>query len=540
MPHPRLAFEPAARQFLCKGFNDLADLMEIALGPRGRLVAVARENSRKPPELLNDGATIARRFTGFANRFETMGAFIARHIAWRMEEAVGDGATTAVVIARQVLNEADRYVAAGYNSMSIRRGLEKALVVVLHALEKQAQPLTKPAQIAALAASITGDETVGRYIEEIFDTVGPHGAVEVRTNYARTHDRAYIQGTLWDQGWVSSHFATASGTAVLQNPYLLLTNRNLEKATELAPIMALVRQAGERGLVVIATSVAGDALNILVANKTREIMPTLAIRAPGLGPEKTEILQDLAVLTGGKVFREEAGERLEAATLLDLGQADEVQAIRSGFTLIGGKGRPVAIRERHLELRRQLPSASYGRERERLIERSGKLLGGVGLLHIGGATEIEQEYLKERAQEAVHVVRLALQDGIVPGGGVAYLHCLPALDCLELPDEEALAIPILRSALIAPAKAILRNSGFEPNPIIERLRSSELSREPNCGFDVMHGQFVDVIAANIVDPVKVLHTALRTGISGALMALTTEVLVHKPRENRDKEVDFTV
>ena len=540
MPHPRLAFEPAARQFLCKGFNDLADLMEIALGPRGRLVAVARENSRKPPELLNDGATIARRFTGFANRFETMGAFIARHIAWRMEEAVGDGATTAVVIARQVLNEADRYVAAGYNSMSIRRGLEKALVVVLHALEKQAQPLTKPAQIAALAASITGDETVGRYIEEIFDTVGPHGAVEVRTNYARTHDRAYIQGTLWDQGWVSSHFATASGTAVLQNPYLLLTNRNLEKATELAPIMALVRQAGERGLVVIATSVAGDALNILVANKTREIMPTLAIRAPGLGPEKTEILQDLAVLTGGKVFREEAGERLEAATLLDLGQADEVQAIRSGFTLIGGKGRPVAIRERHLKLRRQLPSASYGRERERLIERSGKLLGGVGLLHIGGATEIEQEYLKERAQEAVHVVRLALQDGIVPGGGVAYLHCLPALDCLELPDEEALAIPILRSALIAPAKAILRNSGFEPNPIIERLRSSELSREPNCGFDVMHGQFVDVIAANIVDPVKVLHTALRTGISGALMALTTEVLVHKPRENRDKEVDFTV
>lgn len=534
MHHPRLAFEPAARQSLRKGFNRLADVMEVALGPRGRLVAVARDNSRKPPELLNDGATIARRFTGFPNRFETMGAFMARHIAWRMEEAVGDGATTAVVIARQIFNEADRHAAAGYNMMSIRRGLEKALVVVLHALEKQAQPLTKAEQIAALASSITGDDLLGRYIEEIFDTVGPHGAVDVRTSYTRTHDREYIQGALWDQGWVSSHFATASGTAVLENPYLLLTNRNLEKATELAPIMALVRQAGDRGLVVIATSVAGEALNILVANKTRKIMPTLAIRAPGLGPEKTEVLQDLAVLTGGKVFREEAGDRLEAATILDLGQADEIQAIRSGFTLIGGKGRPAAIRERHLELRRQQGKAAYGRERDRLIERAGKLLGGVALLKIGGATEIEQEYQKERAQEAVYVVRLALQDGIVPGGGMAYLRCLPALDCLELPEEEALAMPILRSALTAPAQAILRNSGFDPNPIIERMRRDDHKG----GFDVMRGQFMDVMAANIVDPVKVLHTALRTGVSGALMALTTEVLVHKPRTNRDEDVDY--
>ncbi len=534
MAHSRLLFQPGARQSLRKGFNLLADMMEITLGPRGRLVAVEREHARRAPELISDGAQLARRFLGLPNRFETMGAFMARHIAWRMEETVGDGATTAVVIARQVLNEADRYAAAGYNMMSIRRGLEKALAVVLQALEKQAQALATPAQIVALATSITGDETLGRYIEEIFDTVGPQGAVDVRTHYARTHDRTYIHGTFWNQGWASSYFTTAAGTAVLKNPYILLTNRNLEKAAELLPIMEKIRAAGDRGLVVIATTIAGDALNILVTNKTRKVMPTLAIRAPGLGPEKTDVLQDLAVLTGGAVFREEAGTRLETATLDDLGQADEVQAIRSGFTLIGGKGRPAAIRERNLELRRQLPKAGYGRERERLIERAGKLLGGVALLNIGGATEVEQETLKERAKEAVHVVRLGLQEGVVPGGGVAYLRCLPALAALSLPDEEALAIPILQSALAAPMCAILRNSGFEPSPILARMSSDA----PQCGFDVMSGQMVDVMAANIVDPVTILHAALRTGVSGALMALTTEVLVHKPRVNRDEEVDF--
>jgi chaperonin GroEL len=438
------------------------------------------------------------------------------------------------VIARQVLNEADRYAAAGYNMMIIRRGLEKALEVALQALDKQAQPLATPAQIVALATSITGDEVLGRYIEEIFDTVGPYGAVDVRTNYARTHDRTYIQGTLWNQGWVSSYFTTTGGTAVLKNPYILLTNRHLEKASELLPIMQKIREAGDRGLVVIATDIAGDALNILVTNKTRKVMSTLAIRAPGLGPEKTDILQDLAVLSGGTVFREEAGARVEEATLGDLGQADEVQAIRSGFTLIGGKGRPAAIRERNLELRRQLPKASYGRDRDRIIERSGKLLGGVGILHIGGTTEIEQETMKARSKEAVHVVRFGLQEGIVPGGGVAYLKFLPALACLTLPNEEALAIPILQSALVAPLRAILRNSGFEPTSIMARIGSGD----NNCGFDVMRGQLVDVMAANIVDPVKVLHTALRTGVSGALMALTTEVLVHKPRANRDDDVDF--
>lgn len=534
MTHARLVFEPEARQALRRGFNLLADMMTVALGPRGRRVAVARDNPRRPPELLDDGATIARRFLGLPNRWETMGAFLARHIAWRMEEAVGDGATTAVVIARAVLDEVDRLVAAGHNPMPIRRGVERGLAAVLAELATLAQPLAAPDQVRTLATAIVGDETLGHYIEEIFDTVGPYGAVDVRTNYGRNHDRQYIHGALWNQGWVSSYFATDAGAAILKEPYLLFTNHHLQRAEQLAPIMGRVREGGQgRGLVVIAHGIEKDALNILVTNKTRGALPTLAIKTPGLGHEKDEILQDLATLCGGGLFLAEENRPLEGATLAGLGQADEVQAIRSGFTLIGGKGRPAAIRQRYQQLHAQIPDAT-GRERDRLVERAGKLLGGVALLKVGAATETEQEFLKARAKEAVQVVRLGLQEGIAPGGGVAYVKCLAALDRLKLTDEEAPACAVLRSALTAPMRAILHNSGYEPAPVIAQV----LQRGDGAGFDVMRGCMVNVTQAQIVDPVKVLQTALQIGVSGALMAITTQVLVHKPRHNRDEAVDF--
>ncbi|MCC6453993.1 MAG: chaperonin GroEL [Caldilineaceae bacterium] len=535
MRNSRLAFDPQAQRALLKGFNKLASAMIVALGPRGRTVAVNRDNSRRPPELLNDGAAIARRFTGFPSRFETMGAFMARHIAWQVEEAVGDGATTAVVIAQAILNEANRYVAAGFNAMRIRRGMEKALVTALAELERQGQPLGKLEQIRSLATSITGDETIGQYTEEIFDIVGAYGAVQVRTHYGRGHDRRFINGTFWNQGWASSYFTTEGGTAIVKDPYLLLTNRHLNSADELLPVLELVRQTGEgRGLVVIAPTIAGGALNLLVTNKTRGSMSTLGIKAPGLGPEKAEVLTDLAILTGGRVFYAEADDRIEKATLADLGQAREVQAIRSGFTLIGGKGRPAAIRQRAQELRSRLPDAPYGRERNRLVERAGKLQGGVALLEVGGATETERDYLKERTEEAVHVVRLGMQGGVAPGGGVAYLACVPAVCALQLSDEEAPGAAILAHALAAPMRAILENSGVEATAILAHLHSAG----PGCGYDVMRLQFTDMMAANIIDPVKVLQVALQTGVSGALMALTTDVLVHKPRSNRNEEVDF--
>ena len=535
MSHPRLAFEPDARRMLFGGFNKLAQMMTVALGPRGRMVAVTRDNSRRAPELLNDGAQIARRFTGFPNRFETMGAFLARHIAWQVEEAVGDGATTAVVIAQAIVNEADRLIAAGFNPMRLRRGLEKALTVVLPELDRQARPLESAAQIRALATSITGDEKIGNFTEEIFDVIGAYGAVQVRTNYGREHNSRFINGTFWNQGWASSYFTTEGGTAILKDPYLLLTNRVLKQAEELLPVLEKVRATGEgRGLVVIAPTISGEALNLLVTNKTRGSIPTLGIKAPGLGPEKAEVLTDLAVLTGGRVFYAEADDRVDRATLADLGQAREVQAIRSGFTLTGGKGRPAAIRQRAQELRSRLPKAAYGRDRNRLVERAGKLQGGVGLLEIGGSTEAEREYLKERAEEAVHVVRMGLQGGVAPGGGVAYLGCLPILQTLALEDDEAAGAAMLAHALRAPIRAILENSGVEANVVLAHVAEAGAA----CGYDVISKNYVNVWQANIVDPVKVLQVALEIGVSGALMALTTEVLVHKPRHNRSKEVDF--
>lgn len=534
MTHPRLAFEPDSRSALRQGFNYLVDAMQVALGPRGRLIAVGRDNTRRPPELLNDGATIARRFTGLPNRFESMGALLARHIAWQVEEAVGDGATTAVVLARAILNETDRYLAAGHNAMLLRRGLERAAAAAVAELGKLAHPLDTPERIRALATAITGDETLGGHIEEAFDVVGAQGAIDVRTHFGRGHAVRFINGVAWNQGWASSYFTTDGGTAILKEPYLLLVNYVLDEAEQLLPILEEVRRAGTRGLVVIAPEIRGDALSILVTNKVRGSLPTLAIKAPGLGPEKTDVLHDLAVMTGGRVIVAEKAERVEDATLADLGQAREVQAIRSGFTVIGGKGRPAAMRERSHWLRSQIATAAYGRERNRLVERSGKLLGGMAMLEVGGATESERDYLKDRAAEAVHVVRMGLQEGVVTGGGAAYLACLPALERLDLPEEERPGAHILASALHAPMRAILVNSGFEPETILATIRS----RGNGAVYDVMSGEVADATTANIVDPVKVLQVALETAVSGAMMAVTTSVLVHTPRSNRSEEVDF--
>jgi chaperonin GroEL len=420
--------------------------------------------------------------------------------------------------------------------MRLRRGIERALAAAVCDLERQARPLELPRQIQGLATTIIGDETLGKYVEEVFDVVGPYGAVQVRSHYGRGHEVRYINGTFWNQGWASSYFTTDGGTAVVKDPYILLTSHNLAVADELVNVLQKVHEAGggKRGLVVVATGISGEALNLLVTNKARGALPTLAIKAPGLGAEKSEVLTDLAVMTGGRVFYAEAGDRIASAKLDDLGQAAEVQAIRSGFTLTGGKGRPAAIRQRSQELRSRIPSAAYGRDRDRLTERAGKLQGGVALLEVGGATETERDYLKERVEEAVHVVRLGMQTGIVPGGGAALLACRRAIAELALPDDEAAGAAILASALAAPMAAIIANAGYEPTPVLAAVADAKDSMT----YDVLAGQLVNAWDANIIDPLKVVQTALQTGVSGALMALTTDVLVHKPRSNRNKEVDF--
>ncbi len=536
MASSRILFSPAARRALSRGFNRLADTIQVALGPQGRLVAMSGDNPQRPPDLLNDGATIARRFWELPDRFETMGALLARHIAWQVEEAVGDGTTSAVIIARHVLNAANRLAANGHNVMSLRRGLEKCLAAVAPQLLAMATPLVDANQIRALASNITGNTELGFLIEEIFDTVGPQAFVDIRDSYSRHHDRRYIRGVLWNNGWLSSHFCTESGKAVLKNPFLLFTDRHLTNPAELVPIMETIRRdhGGKRGLVVLAPVLEGEALNLLVANKARGTLPTLAIQTPGLGSEKLEILHDLAALCGGRVLLSITGDQLENATTTDLGQADEVQAIKSSFTIIGGKGRPATVRLRSEWLRKQITGAAYGRDRERLVERSGKLAGGVTILHVGGASDVERNYLKERAQEAIRIVRLGLTDGVVPGGGSAFLACMPVLAHLSLPEDEKAAIQILKGALEAVPLALLTNAGYEPHPILAHLRA-----HPDYSFDIEQGAYIKLSTSNIVDSARVLHTALSMGVSGALMAFTTDTLVHRPQSIRNPDVSFT-
>jgi len=534
-----------ARQSLHEGMSVLANAVAPALGPHGRLVAIQRETGprNKPPELLNDGAAIARRIYGLPNRWQTMGLLLARHMAAQVEAAVGDGGSTAIVLARAIMASGIKRIAAGCDPMQLRRGLEKVLPVARAAIAQTARPLALDQHILALATAITGREDLARLVHECFEVVGQHGAIEVRPSQSLAHEREYIQGALWNEGWTSAHFVTSGGAAVLHQPYMLCATHRLTTAAQLAPLMSKLIEANAtatrtqpRGLVVIAFAIEGDALNILVTNKARGVLPALAIHAPGVGNDRFEILNDLAVLCGGRMFAEEAGDRIETAELRDLGQANEVQAVRSAFTLVGGQGRPAAIRQRIAELRKRMPSAASAIERDKLAERAGKLLGGVALLRVGGATEAEREHLLARTEEAVRVVRIGLESGIVPGGGAAYLAALPALRslCLEGDEagDEALARGILSEALLAPMTTLVCNAGHDPAPIV----LAALTRGEGFGFDVRTGTVTDMRAANIVDPLKVATTALGAAVSCAAMALTTEVLVHKPRATRDADV----
>lgn len=528
-----------ARDSLRAGMTVLAAAVEPALGPLGRLVAIERETSprTKAPDLLNDGATIARRIWALPDRWQTMGLLMARHAAAQVEQAVGDGGSTTILLTHAMVTEGLKRIAAGCDPMRLIRGLERALPVVTQAIERTARPLRDEQHILSLAMAITGREDLARLIHECFDVVGQHGVIEVRPSHRVSHDREYIQGVLWNEGWKSSHFITQGGAAVIKQPYILFTTHRLTKASQLAPVMSALIEANaarneQRGLVVIAFAIEGDALNILVTNKVRGVLPALAIHAPGAGNDRFEILSDLATLCGGKLFAEEAGDRVESARLSDLGQADEVNAIRSAFTITGAKGRPAAIRQRITDLRRLLTRTADNSERDRLTERIGKLLGGVALLRVGGATEAERAHLMRRAEEAVRTIRIGMEDGLVAGGGVAFLAALPVLQRLELKGDEAHADGVLRQALLAPMSALIRNAGYEPAPLIHEA----IARGEHFGFDMRTGRVVDMWAAGIVDPLRVVTTALRTATSCAAMTLTTEALVHKPRSTRDDDV----
>jgi chaperonin GroEL len=528
MPEPFVLFEEDARTALKKGVDTMSRLIRVTLGPRARTVAIQPVvGTNRPPEILDDGAIIARRTLQIPKPFEDMGAMIIRQLACKIGDTVGDGSATGVVIAQSVLEASIKYVAAGGNPMFVKRGIEKALPVALAELERQARPVDGPDDLRLVAAACSRDPRIASLIGEIFDIIGRDGIVTVENGHGTTIEREYVEGIQWDKGWVSPYLCTDTERMEIsvENAVVAITDRFLSKSEDVMPVLNAAYQQGERQLFLAAGDISGDALSTLVSNKQRGVMAIAAVKAPGYGERRYRILEDIAVFTGARVLREDAGETMDHFTAGHFGRARRVWCSRDFFTVQEGMGDPTAIRRRINQIKIELPTVTDDYERGKMRERLGKLSGGMAILKVGSPTELEREEKKLQAEDAVAATRLALEGGVVAGGGAALLACIPAVEKLQLDGDEALGVEILARALEAPTRQIVTNGGFEPNPIIAELRL----RPEGWGFDVIAGEIVDMRQAGIIDPLKMVYTALDTAVSTALMALTTDALVRKAK-----------
>jgi chaperonin GroEL len=529
--------KPRARAAFAQGVDQMANVLRVTLGPMARAVVMAPIISTRPPELLTDSATIARRIIELPDPYVNMGAMLIRHMAWRMREKVGNGAATATVIAQTLLHEANYQAEAGANVMMLKRGIERGLQVAYEELKKQAKPMDTPEQIEAMAiAAAAGDVEIGRYVAEMLEIIGTDGVILVEDHAGRKTDREYVEGLQWDSGYVSAYFCTDFDRmeAVVENPAILATDVNVETVEQILPIMEQVMEKkdelGIGGFVLIANEISGPALAVLVANNEKKTIQCLGIKAPGAGDRRVRILEDVAILTGGRFIAEDAGDKMEEAKLADIGRARRVWANRDFFSIIGGRGEPGAIRQRVQEIKKLLPSADGDYEREKMRERMGKLQGGVGVLKVGAPSEREREIKKQRGEEAVAASRAAAEEGVVPGGGAAYLACIPALEGLAETlrndgsaegRDQALGVRVLIRALEAPTEWIVRNASGDAMAVLARLREAP----PGHAYDVVTGSIRDMEEAGVLDPLKVVRTALETGASTGIMALTTDALV---------------
>ncbi|HUE76118.1 MAG TPA: chaperonin GroEL [Chloroflexota bacterium] len=524
---------PKSRAAFMRGMGVMTRALRGTLGPAARKVAIMPIiGNNKSPELLDSGATIARRILEIPRWSEDMGAMLIRHLAWRMTEEVGDGATTAAVLTHAIATQANKYIAAGGNAQRIRVGLERARDVVLEELDKQKIVLDDPQEVGRLAAAATGDPRIGELIAEIFDVVGMEGVIIVE-NAPYTHvDREYVEGMQWDKGYFSGWFCDQGRDDVtLENARVLVTDNTISKMSEILPVVEKVVAAGEKALFIVAHEVQGEALSLLVVNKQKDILHSCAVKSPGYGDRKIRILEDVASLTGARFFSSDAGEKVANASLEDLGRVRRAWANRDFFSLVGGLGDPAELRKRINQLKKEIPTIKDDYERGKARERLGKLVGGVALLKIGAATESERDEKKLRAEAAVAVTRVAIEDGVVIGGGMAYLACIPALKKMDLDGDVGYGVKVLIRALEEPLRCIVENAGLEASPILGKARELQ----PGYGYDVLQEQYVDMREAGIMDPLKVVRTALSSAVSAAVMAITTEVLVHRPKE-RDKNV----
>jgi chaperonin GroEL len=522
-----IAFDEEARRALERGMNQLADAVKVTLGPKGRNVVL--EKKWGAPTITNDGVSIAKEIE-LEDPYEKIGAELVKEVAKKTDDVAGDGTTTATVLAQALVREGLRNVAAGANPMSLKRGIEAAVERVCEELSKQAKDVETKEQIASTASISAGDTTVGAIIAEAMDKVGKEGVITVEESNTFGLELELVEGMRFDKGFISPYFVSDAERmeAVLDEPYVLFINSKVSAVKDLLPVLEKVMQGG-KPLAIIAEDVEGEALATLVVNKIRGTFKSVAIKAPGFGDRRKAMLQDMAILTGGQVISEEVGLKLEGTTLDLLGRARKIVVTKDETTIVEGSGDTDQIAGRVNQIKAEIEKSDSDYDREKLQERLAKLAGGVAVVKVGAATEVELKERKHRIEDAVRNAKAAVEEGIVAGGGVALLHASKtAFDKLELEGDEATGARIVQLALEAPIKQIATNGGLEGGVVVEKVRSLKVG----WGLDAATGEYVDLIKAGIIDPAKVTRSALQNAASIAALFLTTEaVIADKPEKS---------
>ncbi len=521
----QLVFDEQARRSLKRGIDILASAVKTTLGPKGRNVALDKKFGA--PTVTHDGVTVAKEIS-LEDPFENMGAQLLKEAATKTNDVAGDGTTTATVLAQAIVNEGLKNLAAGANPMLLRQGIEQGVSAVVEYIGKQATPVEGRKEIAQIATVSAADPQIGELIAEVMERVGKDGVITIEESRGINFEVEYVEGMQLDKGYSSAYFVTNSDRmeAIIEDAYILITDKKISAVADILPMLEKLTQIGNRNIVIISEDVDGEALATLVVNKLRGILNVLAIKAPGFGDRRKAMLQDIAILTGGQVISEETGRRLENATLGDLGQARRVISKKDDTTIVEGKGDQSEIQARIKQIKAEIDSTTSDYDREKLQERLAKLAGGVGLIKVGAGTEVELKFRKTRVEDAVSATRAAVEEGFVPGGGVALLNAVDALDKVKLEGDAATGVQILRRALEEPLRTIAENAGEDGAVVVQSVRRAQQeTKNKHIGYNVLNGQNEDLVEAGVIDAAKVTRSALENAASIAAMILTTEALI---------------
>ena len=521
----QILFDEEARRALGRGVDALANAVKVTLGPKGRNVVL--EKKFGAPTITNDGVTIARDIE-LEDPFENMGAQLVKEVATKTNDIAGDGTTTATLLAQAMIREGMRNVVAGANPMIIKKGIDKAVAALVDEIQSKAKTIESKADIAQVATISSANEETGELIAEAMEKVGKDGVITVEESKSMATNLSVVEGMQFDRGYISPYLVTDTDKmeAVLDDPYILITDRKISAIADILPILEQVVKQGKQ-LAVIAEDVDGEALTTIVVNKLRGTFKALAVKAPGFGDRRKAMLEDIAILTGGTVISEELGRKLDSVTLEDLGRARQIRSTKEETTIVDGVGDKDAIAARVAQIKKQIAETTSDFDKEKLQERLAKLAGGVAVIEIGAATEVEMKDKKYRIEDALNATRAAVEEGIVAGGGTTVIDILPALDKINVEGDEKVGVNIVRRAIEEPVRQIADNAGLEGSVVVEEVKKAG----DGIGFNALKNEYVDMIKAGIVDPAKVTRSALQNAASIASMVLTTETLVaDKPEE----------